>query len=223
MSSARARANASSPHAYQSTGLSACWSRYGLVSCARRFTRPRYSGPCNSKPSASSCACPRSRTSTRGRRCTRSRRSSAGSARARANRSRTTSARSASATPPTASASSPRAQGGRARHRPRRDARLGRPHVDADDAQRRGRARRGRDRLGAASGTCGAVATRRRRASCAATTCWRSVRPRVIALIVPENVRSIAVAERLGLAHERDVLLKGEKPARVYAIERKRP
>jgi RimJ/RimL family protein N-acetyltransferase len=49
------------------------------------------------------------------------------------------------------------------------------------------------------------------------------VRPRVIALIVPENVRSIAVAERLGLAHERDVLLKGEKPARVYAVERKRP
>jgi RimJ/RimL family protein N-acetyltransferase len=49
------------------------------------------------------------------------------------------------------------------------------------------------------------------------------VRPRVIALIVPENVRSIAVAERLGLAHERDVLLKGEKPARVYAVEPKRP
>jgi RimJ/RimL family protein N-acetyltransferase len=47
------------------------------------------------------------------------------------------------------------------------------------------------------------------------------VRPRVIALIVPDNVRSIAVAERLGLAHERDVLLKGEKPARVYAIERR--
>ena len=49
------------------------------------------------------------------------------------------------------------------------------------------------------------------------------VRPRVIALIVPDNVRSIAVAERLGLAHERDVLLKGEKPARVYAIERRGP
>ena len=34
----RARgANASSPHGYQSTGLSACWRRYGLVSSARRF------------------------------------------------------------------------------------------------------------------------------------------------------------------------------------------
>ena len=32
MSSAAARANASSPHGYQSTGLSACWRRYGLVS-----------------------------------------------------------------------------------------------------------------------------------------------------------------------------------------------
>jgi RimJ/RimL family protein N-acetyltransferase len=49
------------------------------------------------------------------------------------------------------------------------------------------------------------------------------VRRRVIALIVPDNARSIAVAERLGLTHERDVLLKGEKPARVYALERKRP
>lgn len=38
-SSARARANASSPHGYQSTGLSACWRRYGLVSVASRFTR----------------------------------------------------------------------------------------------------------------------------------------------------------------------------------------
>jgi RimJ/RimL family protein N-acetyltransferase len=46
------------------------------------------------------------------------------------------------------------------------------------------------------------------------------IRPRVIALIVPDNVRSIAVAERLGLAYESDVLLKGEKPARVYAVER---
>ncbi len=40
MSSARARSNASSPQAYQSTGLFACWRRYGLVSCARRFTEP---------------------------------------------------------------------------------------------------------------------------------------------------------------------------------------
>src|SRR5690242_2942735 len=36
-SSARARASASSPQAYQSTGLWACWSRYGLVSSIRRF------------------------------------------------------------------------------------------------------------------------------------------------------------------------------------------
>src|SRR5262249_26591350 len=41
-SSSRARASASSPHGYQSTGLPACWRRYGLVSAARRFTRPPY-------------------------------------------------------------------------------------------------------------------------------------------------------------------------------------
>ena len=35
----RARSSASSPHGYQSTGLSACWRRYGLVSSARRFMR----------------------------------------------------------------------------------------------------------------------------------------------------------------------------------------
>ena len=34
-SSARARANASSPHGYQKTGLAACCSRYGLVLPAR--------------------------------------------------------------------------------------------------------------------------------------------------------------------------------------------
>src|SRR3954470_23886466 len=39
LSSARALANASSPHAYQSTGLAACWRRYGLRSRARRFIR----------------------------------------------------------------------------------------------------------------------------------------------------------------------------------------
>ena len=39
MSSAAARANASSPHGYQSTGLSACWRRYGLVSDPSRFMR----------------------------------------------------------------------------------------------------------------------------------------------------------------------------------------
>src|SRR5262245_54079353 len=35
--SARARANASGPHGYQSTGLCACWSRYGDDSFASRF------------------------------------------------------------------------------------------------------------------------------------------------------------------------------------------
>ena len=34
---ARAAANASSPHSHQSTGLSACWSRYGDVADARRL------------------------------------------------------------------------------------------------------------------------------------------------------------------------------------------
>src|SRR5438046_10619617 len=37
LSSLRAFAKASSPHGNQSTGLWACWSRYGLVSWARRF------------------------------------------------------------------------------------------------------------------------------------------------------------------------------------------
>src|SRR6266540_427745 len=35
--SVRARSNASSPHGYQSTGLSRCWCRYGLVSWPKRF------------------------------------------------------------------------------------------------------------------------------------------------------------------------------------------
>src|SRR5690242_14181567 len=39
----RASANASSPHSHQSTGLSACWRRYGEVAPARRFgTTRRY-------------------------------------------------------------------------------------------------------------------------------------------------------------------------------------
>ena len=42
------------------------------------------------------------------------------------------------------------------------------------------------------------------------------IRPRVVALIDPENVRSIAVAERVGLAHERDVLRSGAVPTRLY-------
>ena len=37
LSSARAFAKASSPHGYQSTGLSLCWRRYGDVSRARRL------------------------------------------------------------------------------------------------------------------------------------------------------------------------------------------
>src|SRR4051794_8646776 len=37
LSSAWARANASAPHGYQSTGLSACWRRYRLVSCSSRL------------------------------------------------------------------------------------------------------------------------------------------------------------------------------------------
>src|SRR5690554_4784655 len=37
LSCCRAAANASSPHAYQSTGLCACCSRYGLVSLMSRF------------------------------------------------------------------------------------------------------------------------------------------------------------------------------------------
>src|SRR5258705_11490436 len=38
LSSLRARAKASSPQGYQSTGLCACCSRYGLVSRASRFS-----------------------------------------------------------------------------------------------------------------------------------------------------------------------------------------
>src|SRR5262245_27668060 len=39
-SSRRARASASSLHGYQSTGFSACWRRYGDVSCWSRFGIP---------------------------------------------------------------------------------------------------------------------------------------------------------------------------------------
>ena len=39
-SGASASASASGPHGHQSTGLSACWSRYGLVAAARRFGIP---------------------------------------------------------------------------------------------------------------------------------------------------------------------------------------
>src|SRR6266852_7629270 len=37
LSSRLALSSASGPHGYQSTGLSACWRRYGLVSLARRL------------------------------------------------------------------------------------------------------------------------------------------------------------------------------------------
>src|SRR5690348_10495410 len=37
--SRRARSKASGPQAYQSTGLCACWRRYGLCSAASRFMR----------------------------------------------------------------------------------------------------------------------------------------------------------------------------------------
>src|SRR5690554_2324934 len=46
LSCARACSNASSPQGYQSTGLSACWSRYGLVSFAKRFAIMRSFLPC---------------------------------------------------------------------------------------------------------------------------------------------------------------------------------
>ena len=39
-SRSRAASNASGPHAYQSTGLSRCWRRYGDVSSASRFIEP---------------------------------------------------------------------------------------------------------------------------------------------------------------------------------------
>jgi RimJ/RimL family protein N-acetyltransferase len=45
------------------------------------------------------------------------------------------------------------------------------------------------------------------------------IRPRVVALIDPENSRSIAVARRLGLVHERDVLRGGSKTTKLYALE----
>src|SRR5436853_189081 len=38
LTASRARARASAPHPHQSTGLCECWSRYGLVASASRFT-----------------------------------------------------------------------------------------------------------------------------------------------------------------------------------------
>jgi hypothetical protein len=48
-SSFRARRRASSPHGYQSTGLPACWRRYGLVASARRFGVMRTVSPAGSR------------------------------------------------------------------------------------------------------------------------------------------------------------------------------
>jgi RimJ/RimL family protein N-acetyltransferase len=44
------------------------------------------------------------------------------------------------------------------------------------------------------------------------------LRRRVIALIDPENERSIAVAERLGLSHKRDVLQNSSKTMRPHTL-----
>ena len=53
----------------------------------------------------------------------------------------------------------------------------------------------------------------------------RPLRPsdhaRVIAVIDPENVASLRVAEKLGMRYVRDVMLEGwTHPDRVYAIDR---
>src|SRR5215203_3701892 len=45
LSSAWALSKASSPHGYQSTGLSLCCNRYGLVSCASWFVMISFSPP----------------------------------------------------------------------------------------------------------------------------------------------------------------------------------
>ena len=56
-----ASASASAPHCHQSTGLSACWSRYGLVALARRFmlprVAPRKTGRAATGPSATLSRC----------------------------------------------------------------------------------------------------------------------------------------------------------------------
>lgn len=44
--------------------------------------------------------------------------------------------------------------------------------------------------------------------------------PHLISLIDAENTRSIRVAEKLGERYERDVLVRGVKPARLYVLER---
>jgi hypothetical protein len=68
----------------------------------------------------------------------------------------------------------------------------------------------------------GAAGTQRKRAHAAAT--MRSTRSglALLPLIDGQNEGSIAVAERLGLAHERDVLQKGVNAMRLYALEARR-
>src|SRR5262245_42468873 len=53
-SSARARASASSPQGYQSTGLRECCRRYGLVSPASRFSRFALMNPFPFRPGRAS-------------------------------------------------------------------------------------------------------------------------------------------------------------------------
>ena len=44
--------------------------------------------------------------------------------------------------------------------------------------------------------------------------------PRLIAMIDPQNIASIRVAEKLGMYYEKDVMFEGyTHPDRVYAIE----
>jgi RimJ/RimL family protein N-acetyltransferase len=90
--------------------------------------------------------------------------------------------------------------------------------VDADDAARSRRARRGRDRRALVPDIWG-----RGYATEAGVRCrdfvLEEVRRRVIALIDPDNESSIAVAERLGLSHARDVLQNGSKTMRLYALD----
>ena len=45
--------------------------------------------------------------------------------------------------------------------------------------------------------------------------------PRLVALIDPGNVRSIRVAERIGLRYDRDAMLEGyDHPDRLYSLNR---
>src|SRR5436305_2049463 len=72
-SSSRARCSASAPQGYQSTGLCACWRRYGLVSPIRRFAG--WLGvlmvyPCGGKVAARASSIIVGKRASRLRRCT---------------------------------------------------------------------------------------------------------------------------------------------------------